>query len=285
MGFLEEFTQKKDILSIESLLQIPIEFVNKDCNLKSCTKFAMDYTKAYITKFSSKRGADGLNDWQRLAKKDIKTTSATRLGSIVAYYGKKDFFVDQSCTLLLNMLSWSKEDKKLWSDFDQERNKFIYNQGNAFESIVPDFFKKKFPSYSIKNWNTDELGLYLGEYNNKSYNIYCRPDFLLYQVDSNGNITEGIIVEVKSSSCATKRIESYKYQLAVQGLLLQYFYPYINFKYCLLFNDKMIEYSLEEILRYQVDILKYVPMFWEDLRVGNYKKITVHELIKSFNNN
>ena len=279
MGFLDEFRQKKDILSVENLLKIPIEFI--DNNINALNK-VIDYSCANITKFSSKRGPDGLNDWQRLSQKGVKTTSSTKLGAIVSYYGKKDFYVDQSCTVLLNMLNWSPEDKKIWKDFDQEKNVYVYHQGNAFEDIVPDFFKKKFSDYLIKNWNLDDIGLYISDYKQKTYNIYCRPDYLLYKLDSNNKITEGIIVEVKSSSCKTKRLESYKYQLSLQGLLLQYFYPNVNFKYCLLFNDKMIEYSLTEMQQYQLDIVKYVPMFWEDLRTNNFKRITVQELIEFF---
>lgn len=299
MGFLKDF-KYRNILDSDRIKNIDIKLLQsnksnvkdtKDTknikNTKNNNKndfFGNFLKKAEVEIFDERRDESGKNKWQRLSDEGIKTTSSTRIGAIIKHYSQKDFYVDQSCNILLNMLNWSSEDKKKWRAFDSERNSFVYNQGRDFEDLVPVFFKKNFPDYLVKNWNNENKGLFLKSYNSKSFNIYCRPDYFLYKMSESDNVTEGIIIEVKSSSSKTKRLENYKYQLALQDLLIRYFYPDTCIKDCLLFNDCMIEYSREELITLQKDILKYVPMFWEDLTLENYKKISVDEYIEIVKN-
>lgn len=234
-----------------------------------------NYLNFDVVLFSSKRDNQGINDWKRLEMNNIKHTSASKLGAIMKKFKGGSFYIDTDCDVLLSMESWTKAEKQRWKLFDEEKNRFIYNQGFDFEEDVQKIIANKFKDYTIKNWNKDELGLFLKSYRGVNYNIYCRPDYTLIHKDKNKIIN----IEVKSGSKTTKRLLNYKYQLALQSLLLNCMVPDIPILNYILFNDGLVQVTQKELQPLQVDILVYVPCYWKALQKGEFKKITVEELI------
>lgn len=150
--------------------------------------------------------------------------SATDIGAIVKeFLGKKFDTYDPIEVIITRKFFLKPEEKKYFDSVKSVALNNVFEKGKKFETDIIRLLSEKYTqhtaSYQIIDYNNyyenNELGKRQRLLIDHILSACCVPDLLVIKDD-----TQFEILEIKSSDYNTEMIENYKYQVALQGLLL-----------------------------------------------------------------
>lgn len=152
--------------------------------------------------------------------KNPNLISGSEIGSIVKYYLKKDFYTfNDFKTVITRKFSLTTEQRKAFDEENSKGKEFLFNRGNQFEAIVTQELVAKYNNdYEIINFNDLKDGDVNKILVSDEIGVCAIPDILLKSDERN------VLCEIKSSECGGKSTQNYKYQLALESLLVEGFY-------------------------------------------------------------
>ncbi len=191
---------------------------------------------------------------------------------------------------------------------------WIFSKGKDFEeqtvNLLSESFKDKYEEVEIIDFNNffpnNEKGKRQKLLVCNDLSICCVPDILVITNKTNYNI-----IEIKSSDYNTEMVEAYKYQIAMQGLLLakEYGKNPADFTYRLILQETKEEEiegeaiskteaktlkiaggskiwgAFEDVEPYQKEILVALNRLWKAFEKGHLEKyrISFEDIMKPFN--
>ena len=208
-----------------------------------------------------------------------KYITGTEIASVVKHYKKHDFQTFFDINYIFSRKKWSSEDREKINSLFQENNKFLFNKGKEFEKRIKiklsDSFQDKVLSYCDSQDTIADEALH----------ISATPDFIVEEG------TTKKLIETKIGSSSTNNLMQYKYQIAMQALLIPNFDiskeghdAYIFFKTDYEkdeTNYKAFKLDTEEILTMQAEILECSKLFWQDFENNNFALITADQHLNS----
>lgn len=190
--------------------------------------------------------------------------SASHIGAIIKHYKGYSFKTFNEIDFIASRIKWTSAEKKLYNEAETKLKGKIFQGGKDFEKSKKEELQQKYSHCEFVDWNDKDAGLFHNE-----LKLYAIPDFVVKSPDIN------LIIECKGSKSTTDNYTNYVYQLALQDLLLQ-----LPDCVCsLIFKDKEIDLTRNEIKNKQNEIVECIKLFWEDFRDDKFKFISCNDAI------
>lgn len=240
--------------------------------------------------------------------------SASDIPAIVKEFLGKSFKTYETIeNVITRKFFLSSEEKQAYDFAKSFALDFIFSKGKDFEAktvnLLTGSYKSKYKEVEVVDFNEfypeKEDGKRQKLLICNRLGICCVPDILVITDKQNYNI-----IEIKSSDYNTEMIEAYKYQVAMQGILLavEYGLTVKDFAYRLILQEtkeKEIEGkftleteaktfkvagglkiwgSFEDVESYQKEILVALSRLWEAFENGSLEKyrLSFEEMMKPF---
>jgi hypothetical protein len=206
-----------------------------------------------------------------------KFLTGSEMGAVVKHYLKRDFKTFSNFDLIASYKTWNEDERQRYDEAIETKNNFIFDNGKSWEATAGEMLKNTYGSDSVDDYTNASITLI-----NEQYRVSATPDFYL----RNGE--RHMLCDTKTGSCVTENLETYKYQLATQCLVMGLeLKP--NLLVALFFKKDYIDrgenytpflinsYDLQEKIE---QIKKIAPMFWKDVEAGNFNFISCDEAMK-----
>lgn len=196
--------------------------------------------------------------------------SAGQIGAIVKYYTKQKFKIYNDVDFIASRIKWTKEERNKYEKAEDELDPFRqirFKKGFEFEKQCKDAIKNKYVFEGVEFFNWNEKGTVLFDDELKMVAI---PDYIVKD-EFDGNK----IIECKGSLSSTPNLKNYKYQLALQYYLLKG-----DCECVLMFKEKEVVISSEEIEKLVNEIIESIKQFWIDFKDNKFKTLSVDKMIE-----
>lgn len=214
-----------------------------------------------------------------------KYLNGSEVAAIVKYYKGYDFATYTTFNFIHSVKKWTPEQRQLFSDKQSEKNGFLFEIGKDFENKMASVFSDLDNIVDIKDFSCAETS-----FANDDLRISATPDFLL--TTNSGSIN---LVETKAGSNTSPYLTAYKYQVAIQSLLIPDFdINAKNTQIKIYFGSDLKKAKLDkvpyksytcdkqEILRMQEEIIECSKRFWTDNESNNFTFVGFEDAMSVF---
>jgi hypothetical protein len=212
-----------------------------------------------------------------------KYLNGSEIGAIIKYYKGYDFATYTTFNFIHSVKKWSLEQLAKFSEKNQEKNDVLFQIGKDFENQMAAEFND---IGNIQDFSSSDTS-----FANDDLRISATPDFLM--TTKNGSIT---LIETKAGGVHSEYLTSYKYQVAIQSLLLpQFDIDAKNTQIMIFFGSDLkkakndnIQYKpyicdKQEIKKMQKEIVECAKQFWIDNENNNFSFVEFDEAMSVFN--